>query len=307
MSNQPSHTEDPEAPPPTSSSRRSYKLFSHQHLATFLNNAIESGHLGSGRSDPPQVNRNSFLSSVVNTVPARVILTQLLWSTAVTFIAYAIAERPRNTLVHDFWKSKFNIPSSVTAGTGWALTVLLGFFIREASSRYNDASVCQEQLAHLLSQIVRHVRQAYPLGTWHQSDHSRFIAHLTAYPIALKMALRNEIEPSQFESILRPDDLSDVLLASSMHAYCLTVARAYIHAAEDDETHGFQTAAKRTPAGKGLRFFLMDILDEVDETTTKALRIKEFQPAAGYLNHMRIFLAIWLFFLPMTLVQSSGW
>lgn len=295
----------------------SYTKFSYRAVAAFLQNVMSSGKLGSG---PAEHNSAAVrpIKILFQTTPWSILMFQLVWSLVVTAVAFLISvhrDRTENvfenfgiTLTVDFWRTRFSVSSSVCYGVGWALFVLLGFFIREAASRFFEAQVAITRVGLHFRQLVRTIRHVYPSGTWHENDHDRIAAHMIAYPITLKMSLREEREAAQIDSILHPDDVRDVLSAESMHIHCSRVIRAYLTAAEEDALAAFKhTRSESTPAGRGVRYFVIDLLDAVDKTANAAGRIAEFRPAVAYSNHLHIFLYIWLMFLPLALVSTSGW
>lgn len=295
--------------PPTPS----FSKFSYRAASLFLTNAAATGVLGTGPAEFNAVDTN-LVASIFQTVPWSLLFIELLWSLTISAITYAAAKStaPDNlsTLSRQFWTTRINIPSSVTYSLGWALFVLLGFFIREASARYQEGQHAIHTAAAHLRQVVRILKQLYPPNTWHPNDLDRIVAHLVAYPIALKMTLRSERERCQLDPILHPHDVTDVLAADALHLHCSRVVRAYFSASEDDSQLAKQLHfldLPHSPAGPGTRYFLIDILDAVDLASNTAVRVGEFRPAVVYVNHLRFFLYIWLMFLPLSLVQTSGW
>ena len=287
---------------------RSYSNYNHKSVALHLTNIFLTGKLGTGRTEPNPAD-DSILLSLLTTLPWGLLFVQSVWSIIVTLIAHALSpDGVSNTLSTTYWTSRLVIPGSIIYAVGWALFILLGFFIREASNRYWEAILHWHNLSAYLYQTVRHFKQIYPPGTWHPGDLERIVSHLVAYPICLKMHLRGERERKQLDMILDEKDADDVVSAASMHLYCMQVVRAYSSAAEDDAPVAFRCVnADKTPAGWGTRYILMELIDYVDQCAGSLMRIASFRPAVGYVNHLRIFLYIWMFFLPLGIVQTSGW
>lgn len=286
----------------------------HRAAAAFLRNACNTGRLGPGPAESDSVHRN-LVRKLWRTLPWLTLLIQIIWTGAVVTAAYFLSKHlhgekpdaPKSTLTTDFWASKLNVSPTVVNGVGWALFVLLSLYIREASQRYESAQVALLRATAALKRVVRVVRQAYPRGTWHDNDTDRILAHLVAYPIALKMTLRRERDVEQLLPLLHADDVSDVVGADLVHLQLTRVVRAYFSAAEDD-AHAFQlTDAHSTPAGADTRRHISKLLDSVDLAAQDAIQIAHFRPAKSYINHLRIFLYIWMMFLPLALVGTSGW
>lgn len=286
----------------------------HRAAAAFLRNVCDTGKLGPGPAESDSVHRSIALK-VLRTVPWLVLLVQLVWSAAIVAAAYFVGntrhgKNPNSlllTLSADFWKTRLNVSPTVVNGVGWALFVLLSLYIREASQRYEAAQAAIQRASAALKRVVRVVRQVYPRGTWHEGDIDRILAHLVAYPIALKMTLRRERDSEQLLPLLHTDDVSEIIRADLVHLQCMRTVRAYFSAAEDDADAFDQTNAQSTPAGADIRRHVSKLLDSVDLAAQGAIRIGHFRPATSYINHLRIFLYIWMMFLPLALVGTSGW
>lgn len=288
----------------------------HQAVAAFLRNACDTGELGTGPKESDSVHRRLALK-LARTFPWLTLTIQLLWSGAVVCGGYFISARrvaqssegagAPSTLSSDFWQSRLNVSSTVAYGVGWALFVLLSLYIREASQRYEGAQIAVQRACAALKRVVRVVRQGYPRGTWHAGDHDRILAHLVAQPVALKMTLRRERDSSQLLPLLHRTDVDDVLAADVVHLQCTRVVRAYLTAAEDDAKAFKLTRADSTPPGADARRHASQLLDSVDTAAHDAVQIAHFRPAAAYINHLRVFLYIWMMFLPLALLGESGW
>lgn len=287
---------------------KSYNLFQHRQLASRLCQVQNTGKLGSGPREHSPKHAFSIFHVLLHSIPYKLLIFQCLWTIIVIIIAHFISEAKSTSLSTQYWTSHLVVSSSVSNGIGWALFVLLGFFIREASNRYWQAHLHWTNMTAYLRQIVRHMRQSTYPTTWHHGDHDRIAAHLIAYPIALKMTLRGEREPQQLQDILDKRDLDELLNTQEMHIHCMRVVRAYFSAVEDDAPISFAyAAAEKTPSGNNTRFFFIKFIDAVDQAANAIIRISHFEPAKGYVNHLGIFLYIWLLFLPLALVQISGW
>lgn len=283
---------------------------SFEWLYPFLESVRTSGRLGSGPNE--SVGNKNAIHTVLVSIPWGMLIVEFIWSLSVVGTGYALGSREGEplykTLDEEFWKSRLNVPSSVTYGVGWALFVLLAFFIREATNRYRSACGAIHLLETKIKYFLRDIIYNYPEGTWHPGDIDRIARHLVAYPIALKMAIRNECEQEQLSPILHPADVDDVLQSDCMPSQCTRVLRAYLYAGDERLPYGFQYAdTKKTPSGIGVRFGLVKYVDAIDFAAQKAMSIAEFRPSIAYVNHLQIFLYIWMMFLPLSLIKTSGW
>lgn len=290
----------------------------HQYLSTFFTTAQRTGKLGPGRAENPHQN---IFKALIQTFPLTLMLVQLIWSGVITIAAYFVSDtlvfyydgtsKPELTgftLSEVFWKSRLNVSPSVTSGVGWALFVLLGFYIKAASTRYIEAQKSIYRAGRLLLRAVRVTRQAFPQGSWHPGDRDRIIAHLMAYPLAFKMALRGERDEELLKTVLHPADARDVINARSMQFHCMRVVKSYFVVA-DDANPNFKhlTTMEKTEPGVLTRMAIGVLTDGVDEAAIGAFRISQFRPSAGYINHLKVFLLIWMMFVPLTIIHTSGW
>lgn len=228
----------------------------------------------------------------------------------------------------------FNVPSSLSFGVGWALFLLLSFFVREASKHRLDGRLAFAKLSFTLRRAARHLRQNYGKDdkhpTWHHGDHDRIIAHLVAYPLAFIFSpfsstslsdnddkIDNDELQSRMKSkatndellhlLLHHDDVRDIYDAPMPYLKCMSVVRSYFTATEPDNPAFAGIHATETPAGMTTRNVSSILLDEIDATATSLQRIKGFRPAVSYVNHLTLFVYIWLGFMPLTLLSSAGW
>lgn len=294
--------------------RPEFNDVSYRATAKFLQDVLKTGKMGRGPAECPVSHKSSF-QAILLTIPWALLLIQLCWSSLILGIAYKVAKdsplsevaEETNTMTTNFWNSRLGVSPSVPFAVGWALFVLLALYIREASHRYREGQTSFQRCGNMLRSTLRTIRQSYPLGTWHPGDMDRIVAHMIAYPIALKMTLRGDRTPEQLSEILHPYDVSDVIASDVMHHHCLRVVRAYISVAEDDSREFNLSATAATPAGAAMRRSLTKMVDDIEATANGVVRISEFRPAAAYINHLRIFFYIWIMFLPLALVEFTGW
>lgn len=286
-----------------------FSTVAHEAAAAFLQEAIKSGKLGSGPSEPELSLKYTALA-VLRTIPWLPLLLQLIWSTAVTVSAYFLArdpESPNQTLSVDFWKTRISVSPFISSSVGWALFALLALFITEASRRYHQALSTLYIVGMRLQFALRNIRQNYPEKTWHPGAMERIAAHMIAYPIALKMTLRRDRSPEQLRPFLHPSDIDDIIRADFMHLHCTKVVRSYLMVAEQDSIDFHLADATETPTAHAIRRNFPVWFDEIDSTASNAISIAEFRPAAAYIVHLAVFLVIWNMFLPLAMVETSGW
>lgn len=278
----------------------------HRPIFAFLETAISTGKIGAGR--PDRAPHASLPARLISTIPWKFLFFETVWSTLIVVATYFLSDSPESTLSGGYWKTRLSVSKSVTYGVGSSLFALLAFFIADSEKRYFNGQHTLHLIAADLVRLVRHLRQGYPEGMWHPGDHDRIVGHLVAYPIALKMAVRDEKDPSQLTPFLDEADAKDVV-EKGLAAHCGTIARSYFSVAEPDGVPTFRKYCQ-PPAfntGEASRILAMVTLDTLDALCGAVIRIAKVRPAAGFVNHLHVFLYIWLMFLPLSIVSTSGW
>lgn len=291
----------------------SFPTIAHKVAADYLRNESK---LVKGK-ESLRSTADSWQKRIRLSIPLKAMLAQFCWTTMFTLIAYAVAIfrlpddatlTQRNSFTNAFWKHGFlTLPASLAFGIGWALFLLLSFFISQASKHHHEGRAALAKLSFVLRRGARHLRQNYPKQTWHQGDHDRIIALLVAYPLAFC----NRNHPG-LSYLLHQNDIDDIQKSPVPYYHCMAVVRAYFTATEPDSSE-FETAVQRklegklSPAGKGTRNVSSLLLDEIDSTANTLRRVSTFRPAVAYVNHLTLFVYIWLAFVPLTMISSAGW
>lgn len=260
---------------------------------------------------PSGSNLLKTIKSQLITIPYTYLTLQLIWTCAIIAIGYVIGsaeKEDQSTLSTGFWTTRLSISSDVSFGVGWALFVLLGFFVSAASARYYKAQKCIAGIGAELERLVRCLLLGYKRGVWHENDYERIISYIIAYPIALKMQLRNERDEKQLANILNRFDVQDVISSNHMHLHCSRIIRGYIGFAESKyANNGSDPAVLASIIGNPNKSYAMNLVDNIDSLASAVMTIYEFQPSVGYVNHLRIYLYIWMMFLPLSLISDGGW
>lgn len=276
--------------------------------AQFLSHATNSGRLGSGH---PEGNDPSIFATLFYSFPWRMMIIQAIWSAFVTtWVYYDNLTSSASTFSRLYWRTEFSLSNSVLFSVGWGLFVLLAFFLRESTKSYVSSRNSFVEIRTRLCQLIRLFRLEFPEGFWHPGDLDRIAAHLVAFPIVLKMMLRDERDPShrsQLEPILCDEDINDILSEKFMYMHCTRVVRAYLSCNNDPRARKHSSSDPSKLPGAGARFMLSRDIDDLNALAARNMQISEFPPALGYVNHLRVFMYIWFFFLPLNIIGTGGW
>ncbi|CAN8065343.1 unnamed protein product [Agarophyton chilense] len=209
----------------------------------------------------------------------------------------------------NFWQTRLSVSSFLVSAVGWALFTLLGFLVKEAAARRREAQDAWVAVETYTRQIARQLVQIFPAGTWHDGDRERMEALLASYPLALALLLGGMKNVEQgMKGLLCTKDFAEIRADSEPHLACSRVVRAYVTAAETacEEVCGLVIDGRAT-GSEFARNFIGTILDRLDESSSALFRIAEFYPSKGYINHLRLFMYIWCFFVPLSFVAENGW
>lgn len=264
-----------------------------------LSTAMATGKLGSTREESPPA---TFWNATFRTFPKKSIAIQLVWTTFVTLAVHLFSSGTTHP-----WRTPFSLPAPAMHALGWALFVLLSLLIQDSSTQFQDARFSIERLRPRLTQISRTVRQAFPHGHWHEGDHYRILAHLAAFPLVLKLTLRQERDTTTLEHLLDARDARDILDDLYPPLACVRVIRSYILSAQSESARPTSVSFSAPVSGKATMRFLAAAIDDLNSIAETNMRVNEFRASAGYVNHLRIFMYIWCAIVPVNLLPHSGW
>lgn len=226
------------------------------------------------------------------------VLLSVSWAALAVYISYVVKHAVNYTRDGCVW---FCTPLALDATThsyvGFALFLLLGFRVNESYSRYMEGMRIWTSIAGTCTSTAKYFLQAFPPGMFHAGDRERMLGWLVAYPVALKRELRDERDLRELRNVLATEDLAELQNAPNMASHTLFVLSAYILRARTGERRFPQT-------------FLVHLIRWIADLASAAdmcIQIKRMPCAFSYVAHLRTFLALWLFFLPFTLVESTGW
>jgi ion channel-forming bestrophin family protein len=103
----------------------------------------------------------------------------------------------------------------------------------------------------------------------------------------------------ELKAMLSERDLADLQAAPNMPGHCLYILYGYVY-------EGMRKKELSHLPGP-VHTMMLSMIQNMAGYQGQCMRIKNFQIAYGYLGHLRLFLVIWLFILPLSIVESSGW
>lgn len=230
-----------------------------------------------------------------------------IWALLIVYIARLISQKfPQdggNESCKPWFCSAIAVDKEVKEYVGFALFMLLGFRLSDSHFRYTQAlQSWQEDILGLTRLVSSRWFGSYKAGTWHEGDLQRIAGHLAGYAVALMGGLRDRDYREKLESILDKSDVDCILATCERDDYCIDVLRAYLISAEDKKMTGEEHSA----SGNEL-IRLMDYVQKLGSTAIPCVVMVRVPMAYGYVQHLQIFMFIWLLLLPLALVESAGW
>lgn len=256
----------------------------------------------------PRMHRFLYsLKLAVSAVPAWLLTASTAWAAVAVLVAYLISEHLPQTGGNDdceWFCSAIAIDSSVQSYVGFALFLLLGFFLYDSHWRYvYGLELWRSQLVDIFRTTANRLFQSYYAGFWHEGDLERVAGHFAAAVISLKGDLRGAIDKERLARVLCEDDVTKVIESADRIEYCFDVLRSYMMHSELVDAE----AKARQPAPSEEHFILGILGKNIGNAAFQCRRIVAIPLPFGYVQHLRIFLAIWLLLFPLGIVENTGW
>lgn len=240
------------------------------------------------------------------TVPFWQLFVLSLWSLLIVVIGKILANPPIFGRCENARFCQFAIiDEDIKDYVGFSVFFLLGFLVNTAHARYVAAQTFWNEniigTSHILSHRILHT---FRPGSFHPGDVERVCGHIAAMSIVLSAELRHAAPPTEvLQHVVGDSDAHNIMTAKEPTAHCLDVARAYLFYAE---TLGTMEPDQRNIGDQEL-FNCLAYIDALQEAVFECRRIARVRIPFGYLSHIRLFLVVWLFLLPIGIVEDSGW
>lgn len=199
--------------------------------------------------------------------------------------------------------SAIAIDEEVKEYIGFVLFMLLGFRLTDSHFRYVRAlRSWQGEILGMTRLVTSRLFASYKEGTWHKGDLQRLAGHIAANSISIMGGVRNRDYRDKLNTVLSKKDVNSVLATCERDDYCIDVLRAYLIKAEEKVVRN----ERHSNSGNEL-IRLMRYVQKLGSKAMNCIVMARVPMPFGYVQHLRIFLLIWLMLLPLGLVESSGW
>lgn len=246
------------------------------------------------------------LHYALRAVPLWVLVAIPLWTGSVTTIAYfarsILPDRVDGDCSKLWFCSPIAIPPEVMRFIGFGLFILLGFRLNDSHRRYTDAQMLwKDGILINVRNIITRICGSYE-QIWHAGDRERIAGHLCAFAVCLMGQLKSAVFRERLSELLGEEDLQDVLRSPEPTDHCLDVVRSYVLNAE--------VILKTSDSNVGNSVEIPRLLNHIRSLALSArscMSLVIVPLPFGYVEHIRILLAVWLLILPLNLVEKTGW
>lgn len=236
-------------------------------------------------------------------VPLWQMLLVVLWSTLSVLLAWGVSKWFKVDTCDSVWFCSYiAVDDSVKEFIGFALFLLLGFRLYDSHYRYVSAlQIWQDGVIGISRLLSNRFLHSYKPGIWHEGDLARICGHLAAFAICLMCMLRDENPEEKLLKVLGPDDVKRIISTKERTDYCIDVLRSYLLYMED------RLADSEKPVSVCEHWLTVWYVRVLSGTAHECQRMVRIPLPFGYVQHLRIFLIIWLLLLPLGLVEDTGW
>lgn len=236
-------------------------------------------------------------------IPWKALAIIVAYSTfVVTVTFFAAKDWTKNTpenCTSRWWCSQVSVDPDIIGYVGFALFLLLAFRVNDSYGRWAEGiRIWNDDIAGTISAFCTYFTYSFRRGLFHENDRERVLGLTAAFAVALKRSLRGETDLRELESFLSKADIKSIQRSPDMAGHCLYLLNGYVISA-------MHIKELNLP---GPYFnMLLGHLQTLAGLQGMCMRIKTYKVAYGYQGHLKVFLGIWFFLLPLSLVETSGW
>lgn len=249
------------------------------------------------------------LRAALNSMPSVSAFPQVLatvWSVIAVILSRVLSYwwSPLLSNACRHWCSPIDIDTGTLGNIGFALFSILAFRAADAIQRY-------ERGASLLYNLRLQLRTlAVELCLVGSTDSSnvleRVVAHLVQIPLSLRDTLLATVRSDDSkEGLLSDDDWHALLRHPYPVEYLIHVVESYVLKLNVDACEGIGPREPICPDTD--RLVILGRVNQIREIVSTVYNIKRFPVIASYTQHQRVFTALWLFLLPLSLTPTLGW
>lgn len=272
------------------------------------NEPLKHRHIFAAREDLTRIQKLKQLFNLAKkSVRWLTLLCVSLWSiliTGLSFLFSRISPLPSGESCNLWFCSRIAVDSHMVEYVGFGVFLLLGNRLYDSHCRYvRGLKLWQEDITGIIRTAANRIFESYDSKTFHEGDLERIAGHLAAYPICLMGSLRDMEYKEKLLEILSEDDVNDILASVERANHCKDVLWSYI--IETEYLRG-QRDVKSTP-GCIEHWAVGSYLQKLDDAMLECEQMAKIPVPFGYIQHLRIFLGVWLLLLPFGIVETSGW
>ena len=250
--------------------------------------------------------RQKAVLAVQTVAPLQMLFT-IAWAGASVAFAYGTSKwfKLEEGVCKSIWFCSYiSVAGSLQRFIGFALFLLLGTRLYDSHARYvMGVKLWHDGVIGVSRILTTRMLTAYPPGLFHEGDLGRICGHIAAFAICTMGALRGEDYEEKLAEVVSREDVERILSARERIDYCMDVVRAYF---QTGNWMSIRDSASY-PAGSHDMAKLLFIVRDLSQSAYECRRLVRIPLPFGYIQHLKIFLYIWLILLPLGLFEATGW
>lgn len=274
----------------------------HKPDTASKNNEVETG--------PTIAKSVKKISQVLPSVSPLPVFVYLLWTITVVFLSrelsYRWPESLRNSCTR--WCSPIDVKGSVLANIGFALFMILGFRASDATNRYENGAALLNSLRLYSRALVNDFMMYYETGEFYAGDKERMLAFLVQIPLCIRdMILGGKHrKDGKRDSLLNDIDFNQYINSASPVEYVFQTLLTHIATPNMLHKDRYMVSGRPGPMDHpsiSVSFHIQNLRKNL----ARILLVTRFPVIRSYTNHQRIFTALWLMLLPLSMTSEIGY
>lgn len=193
---------------------------------------------------------------------------------------------------------------SIKGYISFALFSLLGFQLFDSHGRYSRGQrLWHDGILMYTRLLANRIFHTYSEGTWHKGDLNRIASYLSAIAVTTAASLRGEDCSEKLTSFMAMSDVKAVINSPEQAEHCIDVVRAYLIKGDQMQ----RETPESHPPGGNEHWMMISYLELLRKQVSECERLVRVPIPFGYIQHSKVFLAIWLTLLPLGFAEMYGW
>lgn len=285
--------------------------YDRSNFAPVVLESDENPHTSASvRSGPTILKSLTKILRVLPNVSPLPVLVYVIWTVAMVFLSRELSYRWPDKLRNSCnkWCSPIDVKGSVLANIGFALFMILGFRASDATNRYEKGAVLLNSLRLYTRGLLQDFMMYFETGEFHMGDKERLLAFIVQIPLCMRdTILGGHHRPEgKRDSLLNEIDFNRYINSASPIEYLFQTLSTYIATPNDLHSDHYMDNARDSPVDHPSITYNFHV-QNLRKNHAKIQLVTRFPVISSYTNHQRIFTALWLMLLPLSMTSEIGY